>query len=313
MKKFLPIAIAGALFALQANAMSDTPDTGYTEAQYPIVLVPGFTGFDDILGVDYWYKIPEALQKDGAKVYVTNVSALDSSEQRGEQLLEQVQQITALAGVDKVNLIGHSQGGPTVRYVASVAPELVASVSSVGGAHKGTPVADVFQGLADDDSTGIIEGALETFGSAFGEVINFLSGGSYDQSMMRAIGALTTEGAAEFNAKHPQGIPTTECGDGEPLVNGIHYYSWGGQQPITNPLDISDALTGVASLMFPEGMRNDGIVPTCGSRMGQVIRDDFKMNHIDEINHLFGLRSLLDTDPVEVFRVHANRLKEKGL
>lgn len=47
--------------------------------------------------------------------------------------------------------------------------------------------------------------------------------------------------------------------------------------------------------------------------MGMVIRDDFKMNHIDEINHLFGLRSLLDTDPVEVFRAHANCLQQAGL
>lgn len=83
--------------------------------------------------------------------------------------------------------------------------------------------------------------------------------------------------------------------------------------PVTNPLDIADLLTGAASLMFPAGVRNDGIVPTCGSHMGMVIRDDFKMNHIDEINHLFGLRSLLDTDPVEVFRAHANCLQQAGL
>ena len=65
--------------------------SGYTQTRYPIVLVHGLVGFDKLLGVDYFYGIPQALSRDGAIVYVAQVSATASSEQRGEQLLAQVE------------------------------------------------------------------------------------------------------------------------------------------------------------------------------------------------------------------------------
>ena len=37
------------------------------------------------------------------------------------------------------------------------------------------------------------------------------------------------------------------------------------------------------------------------------------MNHLDEVNQLFGLTSIFETSPVSVFRTHANRLKNAGL
>jgi len=44
-----------------------------------------------------------------------------------------------------------------------------------------------------------------------------------------------------------------------------------------------------------------------------VIRDNYKMNHVDEINHFFGLVNLFETDPVTLYRQQANRLKNAGL
>ena len=41
-----------------------------------------------------------------------------------------MRQWAAKDGVKKFNLIGHSQGGPTIRYTAAVAPQLVASVTT---------------------------------------------------------------------------------------------------------------------------------------------------------------------------------------
>jgi triacylglycerol lipase len=35
------------------------------------------------------------------------------------------------------------------------------------------------------------------------------------------------------------------------------------------------------------------------------------MNHVDAINHLFGIRGW--TEPVPLYRQHENRLKNKGL
>jgi len=76
-------------------------------------------------------------------------------------------------------------------------------------------------------------------------------------------------------------------------------------------LDPSDLLTGAASLTFDEP--NDGLVGRCSSHLGMVIRDNYRMNHLDEVNQFMGLTSLFETDPVSVYRQHANRLKNAGL
>ena len=125
--KTLAQALLGALMlavlSVPAQALAD-----YTATRYPIVLVHGLFGFDTAAGVDYWYRIPEELRQGGAQVYVAQVSAAEDTAVRGEQLARQVETILASTGADRVNLIGHSHGGPTTRYVASVYPGYVASV-----------------------------------------------------------------------------------------------------------------------------------------------------------------------------------------
>ena len=49
------------------------------------------------------------------------------------------------------------------------------------------------------------------------------------------------------------------------------------------------------------------------SRFGKVIRDNYFMNHLDEVNQALGLHSLFETDPKAVFKQHANRLRNAGL
>ena len=283
----------------------------YTKTRYPIVLAHGMLGFDSLLGVDYWYGIPAALRKDGATVYTTEVSQLDTSEARGEQLLAQVEEIVAISGKQKVNLVGHSHGGPTARYVAAVRPDLVASVTSVGAPHKGSATADFLRQIPEG-STG--EAIVAGLTNALGGFINLLSGSSSmtPQNALGSLESLNSAGAADFNARFPAGIPTSACGEGAYKVNGVRYYSWGGTSPLTNMLDVSDLITGAASLTF-NGEANDGLVGRCSSHMGMVIRDNYRMNHLDEVNQFLGLTSLFETDPVTVYRQQANRLKNAGL
>ncbi len=299
--------VSGLLISNQVDAAS----TGYTQTKYPVVLAHGMLGFDSILGIDYWYGIPKALRSDGAKVYITEVSQLDTSEKRGEQLLAQVEEIVAISGKPKVNLIGHSHGGPTIRYVAAVRPDLIASATSVGGPHKGSATADFLRQIPPGSAgetvvAGIVNG--------LGALINFLSASSSTtpQNALGALTSLNSAGAAVFNAKYPQGIPTTACGEGAYSVNGVRYYSWSGTSPLTNVLDPSDLLLGASAVTF-KGAASDGLVGKCSSHMGQVIRDDYRMNHLDEVNQTFGLTSLFETDPVTVYRQQANRLKNVGL
>jgi len=99
MTGFFGRLLRGLAFASAALALlplqSAHAQSGYTQTRYPIVLVHGLFGFDNALGVDYFYGIPDALRRDGAKVYVAQVSAANSTEVRGEQLLAQVQNILA--------------------------------------------------------------------------------------------------------------------------------------------------------------------------------------------------------------------------
>ncbi|MBA35341.1 MAG: lipase [Oleispira sp.] len=299
------------LFSSATQAWWWSKPSTYTQTKYPIVLTHGLFGFDSLLGIDYWHKIPETLRDDGAEVYLTTVSNSNSSEVRGEQLIPQIERILAITGAEKVNLIGHSHGSPTIRYVASVRPDLVASVTSIGGVNKGSEVADVINGISEESAA--FTSVIETLGNTLATVIDFISGGGYDQDILASMSALTTEQSLAFNVDHPAGVPTTACGEGDYEVNGIRYYSWSGAKPTTNFLDPTDLLTGITSLFFSSGVDNDGLVSSCSSRLGMVIRDDFNMNHLDEVNMLLGLHDIWSTDPLTVFRSHANRLKKAGL
>ncbi|TNF00073.1 MAG: triacylglycerol lipase, partial [Gammaproteobacteria bacterium] len=279
--KALALACTVAWSAPSAAWWWDSTPSDYTDTRYPIVLVHGMFGFDDIVGVDYWYGVAEDLRRYGADVYTTQVPALDSTIARGEALLPQVEAIAAVYG--KVNLIGHSHGGPTARYISRVRPDLVASVTSVGSPHKGSPVADLIYGSP-------AESAAAGLGNALAGLIDLLSGGGYNQDMRASLQSLTSQGSAEFNNFAPAGIPTTSCGEGAYSANGVRFYSWGGTGVLTNALDPSDALLGVTSLVI--GGADDGLVGRCSNHFGQVIRDNYFMNHLDEVNQALGLHSL---------------------
>ncbi len=209
-----------AVFAalLLVGASPPAQAAGYSETKYPIVLVHGLFGFDSLLGVDYFYGIPGNLRANGAKVFVAEVSAANSTEVRGEQLLAQVNTILALTGASKVILIGHSHGGPTIRYVAGVAPGKVASVTLIGGVNKGSRVADLLRRALPVGS--FTEAIVTSTANALADIITALSGAKSPQSSVAALNSLSTAGSAAFNQKFPQGLPA-DCGNGADLINAL--------------------------------------------------------------------------------------------
>ncbi len=285
--------------------------SNYTQTKYPLVFAHGMAGFSKVGPADYWYGIPKDLVAGGSSVYVTQVASFQSSEVRGEQLLSQVQNILAISGAAKVNLIGHSHGNQSIRYVAAAIPAKVSSVTGVGGPQTGSPVADVIKGVTTIPGLGpitatVLSGAI----NGFFLMIDAISGQGYRQDALAGMDSLTTKGAAAFNVKYPQAMPATKCAEGAYTVNGVRYYSWSGTGHLTNVLDISDAALAASGLVIPEA--NDGLVGRCSSHLGQVIRDDYFMNHLDEVNQIFGLVSIFETNPVSVYRQQANRLKTAG-
>jgi len=285
-------------------------DCSYAKTKYPIVLAHGMAGFDELFGVyEYWYGIPDGLRDKGATVFVTEVSQFNSTQLRGEQLIDQIETIKAITGKAKVNLIGHSHGGLDVRYVAAVRPDLVASVTSIGSPHKGADLADYL--AANIQGGSFAQSVLAYFANSLGSVLGLLTGSSNPQDAIAGLASLTDAGTAAFSASYPQGVPATACGEGAPVVNGIRYYSWSGTGILTNAFDVSDA--GMALTSFFYGEANDGLVGRCSSHLGDVIRDNYFQNHLDEVNQILGLVSIFESNPVTLFRNHANRLKNQGL
>ncbi|MCU4311552.1 triacylglycerol lipase [Acinetobacter variabilis] len=303
----------------QASQVTVKASSQYAKTKYPIVFSHGMAGFirvgTDQFGLDYWYQILPDLARNGANVWATRVSPFNSSEIRGEQLLEQVKEIAAITGADKVNLIGHSHGGPTIRYVAGSEPKLVASLTTVGAPHKGSPVADL---ILKAEGTAIEAPLLGTI-NLVSKAITWAQGldpNSYPHDSLASGSSLTLAGSAKFNQKYPIGMPSTACGEGayswKHADGQIYNYSFTGVGQVTNLLDPDSALK-VTALLIDGGKENDGLVSRCSAKFGKTIRDNYNWNHLDEVNMVLGLKNLFAPDPVDVYRQHVNRLKLQGL
>lgn len=106
--------------------------------KYPILLVHGVF-FRDFKYLNYWGRIPGALEKNGASIYYGNHQSADSVEGSARELAERIRQITEETGCKKVNIIAHSKGGLDCRYALSELgiEDLVASLTTVNTPHRG--------------------------------------------------------------------------------------------------------------------------------------------------------------------------------
>ncbi|MDF2396473.1 alpha/beta fold hydrolase [Pseudomonas sp. 3MA1] len=289
--------------------------------RYPLVLVPGMLGFVRLLLYPYWYGIIPALRQGGAQVFAIQVSPLNSSEVRGEQLLAQVQRIMAETGAARVNLIGHSQGALTARYAAAKRPDWIASVTSVAGPNHGSELADY---LARDSPAHSFKGRiLSAILRGIAALMTLLETGYRGPKLPVDIHAshqsLTTEGVALFNRQYPQGLPTSWGGQGPEQVDGVRYYSWSGtlQPGKTNRgRNLFDGTSRSCRLFARTFVREagqcDGMVGRYSSHLGQVIGDDYPLDHFDIVNQSLGLVGK-GAEPIRLFVEHAQRLKAAGL
>ncbi|MBP0939459.1 triacylglycerol lipase [Pseudomonas alliivorans] len=289
--------------------------------RYPLLLVPGLLGFVRLLVYPYWFGIVKALERGGATVIPVMVSGVNSTEIRGEQLLKVIEQTVRETGVAKVNLIGHSQGALTVRYVAARRPDLVASVTSVAGPNYGSELADYLErhfppgtlgGRVVNAVIGLLAWAIVAFETGY-------RGPKLPMDITASHQSLTTTGVALFNRQYPQGLPEVWGGSGAELVEGVRYYSWSGilKPGVTNRgRNLIDG-TNVTCRIFARTFRkergqSDGMVGRFSSHLGTVIGDDFPLDHFDIVNQTFGLVGK-GADPVRLFMEHAARLKAAGL
>lgn len=311
----MSLSAIGQVQAGNATQVSSKVSSSYAKTQYPVVFSHGMSGFITVgtedFGLDYFYQILPDLARNGANVWATRVSPFNSSEIRGEQLLQQVKEITAITGAKKVNLIGHSHGGPTIRYVAGVAPKLVASLTGVGAPNAGSPVADLILKAEGTSIQGPLVGLINFVSKAV-TWAQGLDPKSFPHDALAGGKSLTLAGSAKFNSQFPLGMPSKTCAEGKAFENGIYNYSFTGIGGVTNILDLDSALK-VTSLLIDGGKENDGLVSRCSAKFGKTIRDNYNWNHLDEVNQVLGLKALFAPDPVDVYRQHVNRLKLQGL
>lgn len=271
-----------------AESCTDKPHN--SDPPYPFVLAHGFFAFDKLGSETYFYRVREHLAAAAEDVATPEVDPFNDSEVRGRQLLSHVEEVLAKTGATKVNLIGHSQGGLDARVVASLRPDLVASVTTISTPHHGSPVADLALDLL------VIPGShalVDALGRIIGGVIDDQVGDK--TSIVHALQQFSSAGIAEFNQRYPD-------------APGVFYASVAGRsaraeggddcrEDVTvpfvtpwittlDPLNPLLKLTGVV-LRGTDGITHDGLVRARDARWGQFW-GCIPADHMDEVGQILG-------------------------
>lgn len=290
---------------------------------YPVVLVHGFFGFDELAELDaatYFYGVVDRLAEDGElEVHTPALDPFNDSTTRGMQLLAHVEAILAESGHAKVNLVGHSQGGLDARVVASLRPELVASVTTIATPHHGTPIADIVLGTVSDPSAQALadELALLLGGALWSEL-------DENSSVSTALAQLGSAGIAEFNATYPDapGVVYRSLAGRSSLAGSgsacavddaptwISAYD-DARDPIDPALSVAAAVL-VGDVLDPAP--NDGLVRAIDARWGDF-RGCVPADHLDEVGQLFGDAPgvLNPWDHLELYAALVAELRTDGL
>ncbi|MFL5322368.1 MAG: lipase family alpha/beta hydrolase [Myxococcaceae bacterium] len=207
--------------------------------RYPVVLAHGIMGFDELklgpAGAAYFRGVRPRLEAMGSKVYALRVPAVASVALRAERLAQAIRELDA----DKVNIVAHSMGGLDARYAITRLglSKKVASLTTVGTPHRGTPLADIGTHLLGAGP--VLMKALQQLGL---DVTGFAD--------------LTTLRMAAFNADVPD-------------VKSVCYASMlaqaAGGFSVANPL-----LWPTHKYLMEKAGPNDGLVPVASQQWGEV-------------------------------------------
>lgn len=118
-------------------------DVKLCATKYPILLVHGVFFRDSNL-LNYWGRIPEELEKNGATIYYGKQESAASVEECGQQIADRVRDIIRKTGCEKVNIIAHSKGGLDSRCAICNygIEDMVASLTTINTPHRGCEFAE---------------------------------------------------------------------------------------------------------------------------------------------------------------------------
>jgi triacylglycerol esterase/lipase EstA (alpha/beta hydrolase family) len=249
--------------------------------RFPLVLVHGWTGFEAIGPLTYFYGTKVDLEDLGFPVEIAVLDPYNHTLIRSGQLGDQLDDFLLFNRARKVDLIGHSQGGVDSRAVVSTHGygDRVSAVVTIASPHRGTYIMDLALGLAP----GPIEDALAL-------LLNFV-GAVTAQQKSDAIESFHSLSEAhmqgEFNPNNPD----------DPRVKYISYTgrtcdALGFLDPDKDCLDLVHPLIGWGyTLLDAARGDNDGLV-TVESAMWGEYRGEMIADHLNEVGQLAGI-----TDP----------------
>jgi len=255
-------------------------------ANVPFVLAHGLLGFGTIgprRRLEYFRGVMRHLEDNPdilagkAKVYVADVDPVDSIPSRAIQLRDFIQSRIfddqrEKFRYEKVHVIAHSMGGLDARYMIanlsldtgdrSPMAERVASLTTIGTPHLGTPFADFMMRLP------IGQRAIQWAN------LYSIKLAAFEQLTVRY---LVKEG---YNERMPD-------------REGVKYFSYAGE---VSPLGVFPAMLVPAEIIrgSDEGGPNDGLVPVDSAKSHYRPVDDeydqvLRADHAAQIGHGYGL------------------------
>lgn len=261
--------------------------------RFPVVMVHGWTGFQNIGPLTYYFNVQADIDALGYPIAVAVLDPYNSVDVRGPQLAAFVEQTLVVQRARKVNLLGHSQGGVDSRWVAADAGaglgDRIGALITLATPHRGTPVTDVALGLLPGNSEQILFLLLEFLGATQAQQ-------SDAEASLYTLSEAYMQG--EFNPTyldHP----------------GVKYWSWTGETCLAG-LVCDDAVDPLLlwsyELIMPFAGVNDGLVPLSSAQWGEFL-GTIPADHIDEVGQIAGLTGI-NYDHIEFFRDNFRMLRE---
>ena len=295
MKKTLFVLFLSLLVSIPTALFSSGADPN-CNTKYPIILAHGMGAQAKIVSiVDYWWGIEDALEDEGADVYITSVNGMDSTANKAASFKKQFLNILAVTGKTKANIIGHSHGTIYTRYAITNLGIYgkVASYTSLSWPHRGSSVADFLFKLVPNQGWSLV-------GSALDIVYTFVFGDKNPNSLANGI---------EVTRPYMNNTFNPNC----PNKSGIYY------QSITSKIKyVSNSLILQIPWLICKAYEgdNDGLVSVTSGKWG-TFRGVVEgaswaggVDHLNIVNQFFGITPGFDAPQFYIDVV--SDLKNKG-
>lgn len=243
------------------------------KTKYPILLVHGVF-FRDFEHFNYWGRIPEQLERNGAVIYYGGQQSALSVADSAAELAEKIRQTVGETGCEKVNIIAHSKGGLDSRWAISNlgCDKYVASLTTVNTPHRGCKFADYLLSKAGEGLRAKVSGAYNASAKKLGDT---------EPDFIAAVTDLTASACERINEQCPDKA-------------GVFYQSIGSRSVKASagrfPLNLSyllvdhfdgpnDGLVSVDSMVWGESFREYKPEGSRGISHGDMI--DLNRENID--------------------------------